>query len=372
MGGKNCVIVDSDADLDDAVPAIVESAFGYAGQKCSAASRVLAHEAIAETLLERLAGATDSLIVGQAESFATDVPPVIEAEARDRIQPLPRGRRAAGRVVTGRETCRATAGSARRRSSPTCPPTRAVAATRRSSARWSRVEPVASVDRRASRSSTRSRSRSPAGCSRATRETIESVVATRPGRQPLRQPLDHRRDGRPPAVRRQPPLRDRQRRPAARTTCASSPSRARCPRTRCATVSRPTQADRELRASETEKAGRAIARPAWVRRVPGYGCYLRACLRRPVREFDGDIAAVATVLERQLDRVAWLLRVNSRDNVVHARDGIAVDGGDHVAAGVQRLAVDRDLRIARRDTRPYRRGCRTRPTAPARRCRRRG
>ncbi len=85
MGGKNCVIVDADADLDDAVPAIVDSAFGFAGQKCSAASRVLAHEAIADQLAERLAGATDALIVGRAESFATDVPPLIEAEARDRV-----------------------------------------------------------------------------------------------------------------------------------------------------------------------------------------------------------------------------------------------------------------------------------------------
>ena len=41
MGGKNPVVVDADADLDVAVPAIVKSAFGYAGQKCSAASRVL-------------------------------------------------------------------------------------------------------------------------------------------------------------------------------------------------------------------------------------------------------------------------------------------------------------------------------------------
>ena len=47
MGGKNCVIVDADADLDEAVPAIVDSAFAYAGQKCSAAARVLAHEAAA-------------------------------------------------------------------------------------------------------------------------------------------------------------------------------------------------------------------------------------------------------------------------------------------------------------------------------------
>jgi RHH-type transcriptional regulator, proline utilization regulon repressor / proline dehydrogenase / delta 1-pyrroline-5-carboxylate dehydrogenase len=82
MGGKNCVIVDADADLDEAVPAIVQSAFGYAGQKCSAAARVLVHEAVVDTLVGRLAGATDVLRVGQAEEFATEVPPVIEAEGR--------------------------------------------------------------------------------------------------------------------------------------------------------------------------------------------------------------------------------------------------------------------------------------------------
>ena len=86
MGGKNCVIVDSDADLDDAVPAIVESAFVYAGQKCSAASRVLVHQAIADPLLERVAGAVDGLLVGQADTFGTEVPPVIEQEARERVE----------------------------------------------------------------------------------------------------------------------------------------------------------------------------------------------------------------------------------------------------------------------------------------------
>jgi RHH-type proline utilization regulon transcriptional repressor/proline dehydrogenase/delta 1-pyrroline-5-carboxylate dehydrogenase len=85
MGGKNCVIVDSDADLDDVVPGIVSSAFAYAGQKCSAAARVLVHEAIAGQLAERLAGAIAVLQVGQAQTFGTDVPPVIEATARDRI-----------------------------------------------------------------------------------------------------------------------------------------------------------------------------------------------------------------------------------------------------------------------------------------------
>ncbi len=86
MGGKNCIIVDADADLDDAVPAIVRSAFAYAGQKCSAASRVLVHEAIADTLIERLAGATATLQLGQADRFATDVPPVIEAAAQERVE----------------------------------------------------------------------------------------------------------------------------------------------------------------------------------------------------------------------------------------------------------------------------------------------
>jgi RHH-type proline utilization regulon transcriptional repressor/proline dehydrogenase/delta 1-pyrroline-5-carboxylate dehydrogenase len=99
MGGKNCVIVGADADLDDAVPAIVESAFGYAGQKCSAAARVLADRDIAESLLERLGGATEALIVGQAEEFATDVPPLIEAEARDRVARYRADAAREGRIV---------------------------------------------------------------------------------------------------------------------------------------------------------------------------------------------------------------------------------------------------------------------------------
>jgi RHH-type transcriptional regulator, proline utilization regulon repressor / proline dehydrogenase / delta 1-pyrroline-5-carboxylate dehydrogenase len=85
-GGKNCIVVDSDADLDEAVPAIVQSAFGYAGQKCSAASRILAHEAIAATLFERLAGAVATLQVGQAEDFASDLGPVIDREAQARVE----------------------------------------------------------------------------------------------------------------------------------------------------------------------------------------------------------------------------------------------------------------------------------------------
>ena len=86
LGGKNCVIVDADADLDEAVPAIVDSAFAYAGQKCSAAARVLVHQAIADELLERLSGAVEALQTGQAEDPATDVPPLIERAAQQRLR----------------------------------------------------------------------------------------------------------------------------------------------------------------------------------------------------------------------------------------------------------------------------------------------
>jgi RHH-type proline utilization regulon transcriptional repressor/proline dehydrogenase/delta 1-pyrroline-5-carboxylate dehydrogenase len=99
MGGKNCVIVDADADLDDAVPGIVSSAFDYAGQKCSAASRVLVHEAIADALLERLGGAVGVLQLGPAGDWGTDVPPVIEREARERVERYAQLAEREGRIV---------------------------------------------------------------------------------------------------------------------------------------------------------------------------------------------------------------------------------------------------------------------------------
>lgn len=85
MGGKNGIVVDADADLDEVVPGVVASAFAFAGQKCSAASRVLVHEAVADRLVERLRGAIETLRVGRPEDFGTDVPPVIDPEAQDRI-----------------------------------------------------------------------------------------------------------------------------------------------------------------------------------------------------------------------------------------------------------------------------------------------
>jgi RHH-type transcriptional regulator, proline utilization regulon repressor / proline dehydrogenase / delta 1-pyrroline-5-carboxylate dehydrogenase len=101
LGGKNCVIVDSDADLDDAVPAIVSSAFVYAGQKCSALARVLVHEAIADTLIERVAGAAEVLVVGQAERLDTDVPPIIERTAQERVARYAELAERQGRIAVG-------------------------------------------------------------------------------------------------------------------------------------------------------------------------------------------------------------------------------------------------------------------------------
>jgi len=100
MGGKNVVIVDADADLDDTVPALLSSAFGFAGQKCSAASRVLVHAQIADALADRLAGAIRTLQVGPADDFATDVGPVIDAAAQMRVRRyVAQGAAAATRVA---------------------------------------------------------------------------------------------------------------------------------------------------------------------------------------------------------------------------------------------------------------------------------
>ncbi len=100
LGGKNCVIVDGDADLDDVVPGIIDSAFAYGGQKCSAASRVLVHEAVVDTLVERLAGAADVLVTAQADAFGTTVPPVIEESAQERVRHYAALAEQSGRVVS--------------------------------------------------------------------------------------------------------------------------------------------------------------------------------------------------------------------------------------------------------------------------------
>jgi RHH-type proline utilization regulon transcriptional repressor/proline dehydrogenase/delta 1-pyrroline-5-carboxylate dehydrogenase len=113
LGAKNCVIVAADADLDVAVPAIVRSAFSYAGQRCSAASRVLVADELAGALAERLAAAVEALRVGPPEDFATDVGPVIARAARGRVARYARVAAETGTVVARAEALPAGEAAAR-------------------------------------------------------------------------------------------------------------------------------------------------------------------------------------------------------------------------------------------------------------------
>jgi RHH-type proline utilization regulon transcriptional repressor/proline dehydrogenase/delta 1-pyrroline-5-carboxylate dehydrogenase len=88
MGGKNALIVDSDADLDEAVLGCVSSAFGYQGQKCSALSRLIVLADNYDKFLERLVAAAGSLRIGPAELPGTMIGPVINRESQLRILAL--------------------------------------------------------------------------------------------------------------------------------------------------------------------------------------------------------------------------------------------------------------------------------------------
>ncbi|HXQ49293.1 MAG TPA: CoA-acylating methylmalonate-semialdehyde dehydrogenase [Thermoplasmata archaeon] len=101
-GAKNHVLVMPDADLDQSVPAIISSAFGHAGERCLAGSVVLAIEPGADRLVDRLAEAVRSLVVGPGPEEGTTVGPVIRADHRDRVLRWIREGEAAGAVVAAR------------------------------------------------------------------------------------------------------------------------------------------------------------------------------------------------------------------------------------------------------------------------------
>jgi RHH-type proline utilization regulon transcriptional repressor/proline dehydrogenase/delta 1-pyrroline-5-carboxylate dehydrogenase len=102
MGGKNAIIVDTDADLDVAVPAIIDSAFGYSGQKCSAASRVIGVGAVFDALVERIVGAAKIVPVGPAVEMGAVVGPLIDEDAWKRVRNYQEIARDEGEVVLQR------------------------------------------------------------------------------------------------------------------------------------------------------------------------------------------------------------------------------------------------------------------------------
>jgi RHH-type transcriptional regulator, proline utilization regulon repressor / proline dehydrogenase / delta 1-pyrroline-5-carboxylate dehydrogenase len=85
MGGKNALIIDSDADLDEAVDAVLYSAVGFSGQKCSAASRVIVLKEVYEKFAQRLVEAARSIEVSAAENPAGYYGPVVDEEAYNRL-----------------------------------------------------------------------------------------------------------------------------------------------------------------------------------------------------------------------------------------------------------------------------------------------
>jgi RHH-type proline utilization regulon transcriptional repressor/proline dehydrogenase/delta 1-pyrroline-5-carboxylate dehydrogenase len=85
MGGKNCVIVDSDADMDEAVSGCLASAFGYQGQKCSALSRLIVLEDNYTAFLQRFIAAAASMRVGPPHEPGNLIGPVISRDAQQRI-----------------------------------------------------------------------------------------------------------------------------------------------------------------------------------------------------------------------------------------------------------------------------------------------
>jgi acyl-CoA reductase-like NAD-dependent aldehyde dehydrogenase len=113
LGGKNGIIVMDDADLDLAVDGIVWSAFGTTGQRCTAASRVIVHERVYETLQSRLVARAEAMRIGPGWEPDTELGPVINAAALAKIDAYSRiGEAEGATLLTGGE--RATEGELRK------------------------------------------------------------------------------------------------------------------------------------------------------------------------------------------------------------------------------------------------------------------
>jgi aldehyde dehydrogenase (NAD+) len=137
LGGKNGIVVMSDADLDLAVDGILWSAFGTTGQRCTACSRVIVAEEVADRLVDELAERAAGLRLGAGSDPATDVGPLINGAALERVagarpRPIARGLNTATSSRRQWSTgCSRWTGWARRRSSGRCSRSSAWLATKR-------------------------------------------------------------------------------------------------------------------------------------------------------------------------------------------------------------------------------------------------
>jgi 1-pyrroline-5-carboxylate dehydrogenase len=102
MGGKDAIIVDSDTDLDDAATGVVQSAFGFQGQKCSACSRAIIHSDIYDSMLEKIVERTEKIKVGDPTDVTTTMSAVINQKAFKTINDyIEKGKDEGGRVLAG-------------------------------------------------------------------------------------------------------------------------------------------------------------------------------------------------------------------------------------------------------------------------------
>ncbi|HSO57413.1 MAG TPA: L-glutamate gamma-semialdehyde dehydrogenase [Paenisporosarcina sp.] len=101
MGGKDTIVVDKEADLELAAQAIVKSAFGFSGQKCSACSRAVIVEDVYDQVLSRVEELTNALSVGVPEQDEHFVGPVIDGAAFKKIMSYIEIGKGEGRLVTG-------------------------------------------------------------------------------------------------------------------------------------------------------------------------------------------------------------------------------------------------------------------------------
>jgi acyl-CoA reductase-like NAD-dependent aldehyde dehydrogenase len=104
LGGKNAILVLDDADVDLAVEGILWSAFGTSGQRCTAASRVIVHRAVYDELQRKLVAAAERMTLGPGWEASTDVGPVINGAALEKIHSYTGiGKDEGARLLTGGE-----------------------------------------------------------------------------------------------------------------------------------------------------------------------------------------------------------------------------------------------------------------------------
>src|SRR5919205_920631 len=104
LGGKNAIVVMDDADLDLAVDGIVWSAFGTAGQRCTAASRVIVHDKVYDAVASRLVSRVEKMRLGPGWEDETDVGPVINKGALEKIHSYTQiGQDEGAKLLTGGE-----------------------------------------------------------------------------------------------------------------------------------------------------------------------------------------------------------------------------------------------------------------------------